>query len=448
MRVRQLATSSSTWLFTLALVASQAGAQTPPSPPGEEELVYEIPAGHTLVQETVAISADGMRFAYAAKAKGRSVLFLDGEEQAQADEVSHVTLSADGKRLAYQAHRGGVAKLVIDGAEQPAYNWSGHVVFSPDGKHFAYPCGRGGEGAGRDMIVVDGKEGSEYVSTTVPVFSPDGRRVAHGAEKGGKSFAVVDGVEGPAFDSVWLPVFSPDGAHVAYRAKKGEKQEVMVLDGQPGSVFEEIRTNPVFAPDGRLAYAAQLDGKTDVLYLDGKEVGRFEHHSDGPVFSSGGRMAYAAWALGPGHKIAVTVDGQVAAEVKWRRGKVTDVDGLVWSPDGKRLAFLQVHGGVRFLDAAREGTEYRAKRTLFVDGVPGTEYNVPALDNVRFSEDGAHVAYEVYDSDPGSSFVVLDGREGQRFDQILRGSTVFRSGTLTYLGRRSGKVYRVTVPLP
>jgi roadblock/LC7 domain-containing protein len=280
----------------------------------------------------------------------------------------------------------------------------GTLCFSPDGQRLAYKAADGiGQAVTSEFVVVDGKAQQRYTKVGAPVISPDGKRVAYWARSGSKEFLVLDGNEGPAFASVWPPVFSPDGSRVAYIAKLDKKRGVVVVDGVPGPAFE--------------------------------------HPHEGPVFSADGRLAYAEAS---GHKLVINVNSQPYTEVPFQAGKVNGIHSIVFSPDGKRLAFVVLRGGVSYM----QGETRRAKRTVVVDRKPEKDYNVPALTGPRFSPDGRHLAYAVHDPDKRQDFVVLDGQEGMPYGEVLQDSISFSTTAMRYWVRQGNKLLRVVQTLP
>ncbi len=82
---------------------------------------------------------------------------------------------------------------------------------------------------------------------------------------------------------------------------------------------------------------------------------------------------------------------------------------------------------------------------MVVDGAAGREYDAIAITNLRFSPSGQHLAYQVIDAENDKSLVVIDGREGKRYDGVFRGSLTFQDeNTVQYAARMGNKFYRVT----
>jgi Tol biopolymer transport system component len=402
--------------------------------------------------------------------------------------------SADGKHMAYTAYRTWIepnstntkCSVVLDGHEGPEYAWVGRRLFSPDGKRFAY-----GVWNGKLLAVVDGVEASKYdgIDESSIIFSPDSKHVAYVAAEGEKRFVVADGQPGTRYDLLDAAslVYSSDSKRLAYVAGKGKRQFV-VVDGKEGRDYDAIgvaeisgglhfNRTPIFSPDGKqLAYAA-WKGERQLVVLDGQEGTECGRIDELPIFSSDNtHLAYVAHVSGWAGKTHVVVDGQAGADYDF-------IDALVFSPDSKRVAYratdllrtasstgpvkdlthgfrsfavidgqpsgpYELVGNPKFsADSKRMG--YLAKKAgkslAVVDGHEGAIYDAN-YDDLIFSPDSKHVAYICAKS--GSKltrwFVVVDGQEGARYDEIEYRSLAFSSnGILEYLAEKDRSLYRV-----
>ena len=261
------------------------------------------------------------------------------------------------------------------------------VETSADGKWTALyenlKAEQDGEEAGRLLAIFDGSSQSCFSANLLkegrwgktlfdwvgnPVFCPDGGKLAYRARQGSRWFVVVDDRRGPEFDRVGSPVFSPDGRQLAYWARQGKK-EFIVLDDRKGPTFDGAGF-PVFSPDGgQVAYRAREGNRWFVLR--GAEKG--------PAFDDIGY--YTAPDTGRG----------------------SDIADVVFSPDGRQLAY-----------AARRGAQWFIVR----DGQPG-----PAFDHVGlpvFGPDG-RLAHRARQND--REFILLAGQKGPEFDFV--GNPVF-----------------------
>lgn len=142
--------------------------------------------------------------------------------------------------------------------------------------------------------------------------------------------------------------------------------------------------------------------------------------------------------------------------------------GLIFSPDGNRVAYKAYRGNILSDDMRKE--------ILVVDGKPGPDYD--RIGDPVFSLDGKRFAYTaqkrgdymvVVDGQPGQAFgysespskpmfspdgrhiayrtrtlVVVDGQPGPKYDQIIEnGPTFSTGGLLEYLAAREGTLFRV-----
>lgn len=154
---------------------------------------------------------------------------------------------------------------------------------------------------------------------------------------------VIDGEEQKEYDQVFSFSFSPDGKHWAYGVETGGQQFYMV-DGVPGKVYDQIAGNSFsWSPDGlRNAYAAIKEKKV-IVVADGKETavnnkgGVVSDEASRPVFSTDGK--HIAFAATSGGKSRVIVDGKAQKEFEKIVG-----DTIRFSPDGARLAYLAAQG--------------------------------------------------------------------------------------------------------
>ena len=364
------------------------------------------------------------------------------------------------------------------------------LTVSPDGAHIAFIRKNGA----KQVVVRDGLAGQEYdqIPGTLPLeysdlrdfaaqnwggepdqgpnllFSPDGSRLACAAKKGGRMIAVVDGEEGKPYDAIFSFLWSDDSKHLAYGAKRSGSR-VMVVDGveqilcdkicdptfpagAQGPSYVGIRRDKVIVVENGAVAAEHPLAKGWTLFMlspDCRHLACIAPPSGGKKDASGSSEFSGSQLAGYGH--AAFLDGA--------EGRAYDrIDGFVFSPDSKRLAysgwsekrkmcFLSVDGKefkgydrvsemtfspdsrhfacLLYKDSSRIEAEWKKKMSrselpqwfpsrylILFDGIEQKEYEY--LDGAPvFSPDGAHVAYHVrHDT---RDFVVLDTVEQAKF---------------------------------
>jgi len=354
-----------------------------------------------VVPESITFSPDGERVAVVAEQEGKALVVTDGTQGKRFDSITEgsLTFSVDGQRLAYVARAGGHEFLVLNDVEGKAYDSVGRPCFSRDGRRLAYAASANG----RSFVVLDGNEHKGYdapdkVHALSLSFSPDGQRLAWVVGPPGKTRAVIDGVEGKPCEHVFDDslAFSPDGGRFAYMAQRtpaaggfaGAAGAVVVTDGKEGRAHDGVVPGSIrFSLDGRrIAYLAERAGRGGAVrrcaVIDGVEGKPYDWVRDAPAFSPDGRhYAYVAQRRpAPANAVAVAnppgappaadglaaqraalidatgqdvaafecfavVDGVEAAPYPWVRGD------LLFTPDGRRLAYLAAAPDERFADA-------------------------------------------------------------------------------------------------
>jgi hypothetical protein len=93
------------------------------------------------------------------------------------------------------------------------------------------------------------------------------------------------------------------------------------------------------------------------------------------------------------------------------------------------------------------GYTARARRRVYVDGVAGTEYDAFYLGDLQFSPDAKHILYIVGGVAEGAqkaAFVVVNGREGKRYDEVFRRADFDDEGRgVRYTAQSGRKFYSV-----
>jgi WD40 repeat protein len=236
---------------------------------------------------------------------------------------------------------------------------------------------------------------------------------------------------------------SSDGKRFAVVIQAQDKKAAhATIDGQNHKTYAWVR-DLTFSGDNRhVGYVATVDGK-DLPVVDGREV-MFRGEIWGGTRGGGGtlrlnydgiRHAFVA-RKGNAPAFGVVIDGAMD------RPNVDPNDGApVFSPDGKRLAYIAQEGSQRFvvLDG-KPGAKYEAvykgtltfspdskrlayfagtggMRTVVLDGAEGTPHRDAMVSTLRFSPDGAKLAYAAQ-LESGKWAIVVNGKAGAAFDYI------------------------------
>lgn len=320
-------------------------------------------------------------------------------------------ISPDCRRVAFAVFTGRGMSMVTDLAEPEEYDKLSPVVFSPDSKHYAYVA----ETRTRQVVVVDGKATPpcDAVMDGSLKWSPAGARLAWAAKVKDKWHVVDQGKPGPAYDEILAgcPVVGPLGKKLVYAARTG-KAWTVVLDGTPLKLtFEGIGRNSfTFSNDGKhLAWWGRRGGRA-VVMVDGRQLGEpVDAVVMPPVFGPLGRHVAVGVEVGGTRRVVLDGTPQPAFDN-------LVAGSLVFSFDGSRLAYAAARGG---------------KYVLVVDGKAGREHEKIGSAPV-FSPDGKRVAYLAVDGQ--SETVVENGKAGKRYKAVLAGSLRYTpAGKLEYL---------------
>jgi hypothetical protein len=341
----------------------------------------------------LAVTPDGHHAAVVGLGGSRPAVYIDGNVGSPYSAISPWTSLEPGKPppailgwspdntvLAYVASKGGQFTLVENQREGPLFDGILGVVFSPVGHRIAYIARKGTQNTAANpmqfFVIVDGKASPAHRSVQEVKFSADGRHFGYIMQDMSGSLpnhAVFDGHMGPGFSGMNDLHLSPNGGHyayVAYSLRTNRIDKAVMVDGKAGPAFAEVRG---------ISFSE-----------DGKHVGYF-----GTKPGSGAQSSI--WQA--------VIDGQPGPEFQ-----DIPVNGVVFSPDGRRTAYV----GKRVI-----GTHYRA--LAMIDGNKSLDYD--ECSDFLFSADSRHVAYIATNS--GKSVVVLDGKESDAHQAIDRLSLRF-----------------------
>ena len=202
--------------------------------------------------------------------------------------------------------------------------------------------------------------------------------------------------------------------NVPHQASQGSNLFVLNADGTETRLTEGDAwiTGGSFSPDGlKVVYATDpgifvvdAGGGTPLLLLTGGNL-------QAPTFSpDGSKIAYFAWIVGGNYRLRVmNADGSGSRDLNRDAYDYTGHTlGLVWSPDGRRLA-IDLGGDIY---------------TVRADGSDLTLV-VPHGGSPNWSPDGSRIAYDFedvsYPPGPQLEIVDVDGKNTQEFRNARSG---------------------------
>ena len=213
---------------------------------------------------------------------------------------------------------------------------------------------------------------------------------------------------------------SADGNHVAYAGVRGERGFVS-RDGIDGRAWGDVSRSvpPAFDKSGKhLAYGARVDDGSYRLILDGEPIGTAEVAPVGAVFSpDGSRLAYVEMR-GEGRndvEFRVVLDRQPG---EWFQGMRNAGGVMQFSPDGRRFAYQTIdgRGHSRWIVDGHPHREINDTRPMSIARFRGIGVIEPPLP-ARFSPDGRRFAYFADVVEKGVA-ILEDDRAGPLFKEL------------------------------
>jgi Tol biopolymer transport system component len=277
-----------------------------------------------------------------------------------------------------------------------------------------------------------------------PSFSPEGTRVAFSwYEPGKRDPGIYVKLIGPgdpirltaSRDGDFGPAWSPDGLTIAFLRARGAdeaavvvipalggpEKEIAVIRGEGREVLRSLINSPgaqapflAWSRDGRWLLAPECEhlGSCAIVRLsvDGSEKRRVTFppngHSDGTLAVSpdGRTLAFtrtAAMLSREIYKLAVSGDMAPAGNPKQLTFDSREIEGLSWTPDGKRLVFSSTRAG-------------RLELWQMTVAPPGKPIRITAAGEeptyVAVSREGHHLIYSHYYRDSNIWRMAISGQ--------------------------------------
>ena len=319
-----------------------------------------------LMNDSYTFSNNMKRIAYRISEGKKQIVVVDTMRGTAYDNVSAPVFSGDSRNFAYMAKRGKTNLLIVNHKQNLMLDSLSNLYsmqFSSDNKSLSYILFDGR----LYYMVFHGTKGKGYdaIDENSIAFTADGSKIAYSATKKDKQTNVYDGVEGPLYDKVGFPILSGNGKRLAYWATEGNIFYV-IADGKKSRAYESVNAI-IFSNDAKhLAYHATRSAKHVVVY-DGLESELYQF-----------------------------------------------VHTLSFSPDGTRFVYAME----LFVENKHDFFHY-----AIIDGVKQGPYETLVEGSFKFSDNGAHLVFEVENHDQFS--IIFDGIDGTHYSDVMQATATF-----------------------